>query len=389
MKGPSDTLIEMFMEMNPDIEVEPIYLNERFHPTYAIKLAADEAPDLVWMGMGFLGFAGEGAFLDISDRIKADKDFDSSGIFPVLLDFYKYAGALYGIPTGVTTNVIAYNKDLFDKAGMAYPTDDWTMEEMVDMARKLTKDFDGDGVNDQWGIADWDSTGQTSLLYGGPMFNEDGTKILIDRPIARDMLVTFYNMVFNYKCHPQPSEAQTLFGSGSLRAFRSGKVAISGIAAWGRGLARTIEDFDWDVVMYPSYKGQRGVYMSGEAYLISAATKSPDEAYRFLKFTTTEEWARLMKGSYVPALKKLAYSDFFLESDQKPKNAEAYLKMLEFGSMPFGHPARTELTRAYGAASDRLLLPEGDKDKITSIDEFMNLAVKDMQKALDDFNAEH
>ncbi|NOY08123.1 MAG: sugar ABC transporter substrate-binding protein [Spirochaetes bacterium] len=388
-KGPSDKLIAEFMEKNPNIEVKPIYLNEKYSTTYAIKLAAGEAPDVVWMGGAFLSFAGKGAFLNINDRIKSDKSLNLDGIFPKALDMYKYKGDLYGVPDAVTTNVVVYNKTMFDKAGMAYPKDNWTMDEMVNKAKKLTKDIDGNGVNDQWGIADWDKNGQTSLLYGGPMFNKEGTKVLIDRPITRAMLQIWYNMIFKYKVHPLPAESKTLFGSGSFRAFKSGKVAMSGFAAWGRLPVRTVKDFDWDVVMYPNYKGKIGGYMSGEAYLISASTKHPDEAYKLLKFTTTKEWETLQtaSGSSIPSLKALANSNFFLEPQKKPKNAAAFLEMIKYGTLPWASPAGREIRRAYNANVQRLLLPIGDKDKITSIDKFMKLATAAMQKVLDDYNA--
>jgi len=388
-KGPSDKLIAIFMEKHPNIEVKPIYLNEKYYPTYTIKLAAGEAPDLVWMGVGFLGFAGQGAFLDLSKRIKSDKSFNLDAIFPAILDMYKYKGHLYGVPDAVTTNVVAYNKAIFDKAGMAYPKDNWTVDDMVAKAKKLTKDINGNGVNDQWGIADWDRYGVTSLLYGGRLVNKEGTKIVFDRPIARAQLQIWYDMMFKYKITPLPAQSTTLFGQGSFRAFRSGKVAMSVLAAWGRLPVRTVKDFDWDVVMYPSYKGQIGVYMSGEAYLISASTKHPDEAYEFLKFTTTKKWMSLQtgEGSSIPSLKALADSDFFLEPQKKPKNAVAFLKMLKYGILPWATSARTVVRRAYIADAQRLVLPVGDKDKITSIDKFIKLAVADTQKALDNYNA--
>jgi len=388
-KGPSDKLIAIFMERNPNIEVKPIYLNEKYSTTYAIKLAAGEAPDVVWMGGAFLSFAGKGAFLNINDKIMSDKSFNLDGIFPKALDMYKYKGDLYGVPDAVTTNTVVYNKSLFDKAGMAYPKDNWTVDDMVAKAMKLTKDINGNGVNDQWGIADWDRNGQTSLLYGGAMINKEGTKILIDRPIARKMLQIWYDMIFKYKIHPLPAESTTLFGKGSYRAFKSGKVAMSGLAAWGRLPVRAVKDFDWDVVMFPNYKGRIGGYMSGEAYLISASTKNPDEAYKLLKFTTTKEWETLQtgSGSSIPSLKTLADSNFFLEPEKKPKNAVAFLKMIKYGTLPWATPVSREIRRAYAAVSQRLLLPVGDKDKITSIDKFMKLAVSAMQKVLDDYNA--
>ena len=49
--------------------------------------------------------------------------------------------------------ILYYNKDLFDKAGVAYPTNDWTWNDMLAAAKKLTLDTNKDGKIDQWGFA--------------------------------------------------------------------------------------------------------------------------------------------------------------------------------------------------------------------------------------------
>ena len=57
-------------------------------------------------------------------------------------------GDTYLIPTQMASMVMFYSKKLFDEAGVAYPTDEWTFEEFLDIAQKLTKT---DGDKKQWG----------------------------------------------------------------------------------------------------------------------------------------------------------------------------------------------------------------------------------------------
>jgi multiple sugar transport system substrate-binding protein len=386
-EGPTDRLLASFMKQHPNITVEPIYLNEKYYPTYTVKLAANEAPDVAWIGLGFWQFVDKGAFLDISAKIKSDKSFALEDIYPKVLDLYKYKGVQYAVPNLVTTEVIAYNKNMFDKAGLAYPKDDWTFEQFVELAKKLTKDVNGDGVIDEWGLADWDTDGMTSLRYGGPFINPEGTKILMDTTIGREVIAAWFNMLGKYT--PVPQQSETLFGSGSNMAFRSGKVAMSSAAAWSRGPLRTIKDFDWDVVMYPSYKGQRGVWLSGEAYLIAAQTKHPDEAFELMKFTTTSEWVTTQSasGSSMPSRKSIANSSFFLEPDKLPKNAQAYLKTLDLGRLDWPTPASSLIGEAITPIQDRMLLPAGDKERISDPVEAVKMMAAEAQKALDQYNA--
>ena len=55
----------------------------------------------------------------------------------------------YAVPFALVNTVLYFNKDMFDAAGIAYPTDDWTWEEFREAAKKLTIDKNGDGTPDQ------------------------------------------------------------------------------------------------------------------------------------------------------------------------------------------------------------------------------------------------
>src|SRR5260370_18341401 len=69
---------------------------------------------------------------------------------------FRRGGALHALPKGSPPLALAYNKTLFDRAGIPYPTDDWTWDDFLRVARALTRDTRGDGAIDQWGSGfDW------------------------------------------------------------------------------------------------------------------------------------------------------------------------------------------------------------------------------------------
>src|SRR5437879_4757860 len=70
-----------------------------------------------------------------------------------LVAVFRRGAGLYGLPRGYTPVVVAYNKDLLDRAAIPYPTDDWTWDDFLGVAKQLTRDTDGDGSIDQWGSA--------------------------------------------------------------------------------------------------------------------------------------------------------------------------------------------------------------------------------------------
>ncbi len=91
-------------------------------------------------------------------------------------------GKTYFIRHQVEFRVLMYRKDLFESAGLSGPPKDW--DELVEFAKKLTVDKDGDGNIDQWGYAySADPSGETVLetfgsflnMAGGKLWNDDGT----------------------------------------------------------------------------------------------------------------------------------------------------------------------------------------------------------------------
>lgn len=74
-------------------------------------------------------YADAGILMDLTEA-EAESDLKINENFPApLVDGYTVDGKLYGIPKDFDTNAVFYNKEIFDKAGVAYPTDDWTFED--------------------------------------------------------------------------------------------------------------------------------------------------------------------------------------------------------------------------------------------------------------------
>ena len=97
-------------------------------------------------------FTGRGQVLDLAPYLLR-LGVDLQRYDPTVLSVFTRGGAVYALPQGYTPIVVAYNKDLFDRAGLPYPNDDWTWDDFKRIAKLLTRDTDGDGQIDQWGTA--------------------------------------------------------------------------------------------------------------------------------------------------------------------------------------------------------------------------------------------
>jgi len=78
-------------------------------------------------------------------------DFEQvkSWYLPNLFESTRYKNNYYGLPGTAIAFVLVCNKEMFDREGLKPPK---TWSEFRDVAKKLTKDIDGDGNIDQWGL---------------------------------------------------------------------------------------------------------------------------------------------------------------------------------------------------------------------------------------------
>ena len=161
----SDSSIDVFLSLND------VLLNKRIDSGYAEPL--DELFDKV-------GF-------NIKD------DYDDA------IEQRQKDGHYYSLPAKKMTSTILYNKDMFDEAGVAYPDADWTYDEFLDAATKLTH---GEGNNKVYGyfFPGYDA-GQpaTSMLVSKLgadwMYTEDGTKAAIDTDDVKDVTEKYLDRV--------------------------------------------------------------------------------------------------------------------------------------------------------------------------------------------------
>ncbi|MBK8046581.1 MAG: extracellular solute-binding protein [Anaerolineales bacterium] len=191
------------------------------------------------------------------------------------------------MPRDFQTIVLFYNKDLFDAAGVPYPTDDWTLQDLRDAAKKLTVDSDGDGVMDQWGFSTdlWDmelSSGAALWGNGAEVLNADRTQTLIGEPKARAAWQTISDMVLLDKSIPDP-ETAAQYGD----AFAAGTAAMTTIGHWVVPEYAKLP-FQWDVAAMPAGPEKRATSVNSAGFVLAKDSKNPDAAWKFVEFASSE-----------------------------------------------------------------------------------------------------
>jgi len=142
-----------FVQENPDIQIDLIQTGgTQYQVKLATMLAGGVAPDLFMVHEAmFPTLAENGLILPLDDLVAEDPELDLDAFFPAVVEQCRYKGVLYKLPVGFNTVVMYYNCDMFDEAGLDYPSDDWTWDDMLRMARRLTR-RDEQGRPTQYGV---------------------------------------------------------------------------------------------------------------------------------------------------------------------------------------------------------------------------------------------
>jgi len=337
-----ETVVTDFERRHPNIAVELISIPRDYYGKVLVMIAGRDAPDLMWMGQGFTEFATRGVFLDISERLAAEVDMKE--FLPQALSWYRIAGKQYGVPFGVDMEFIVYNKALFDRAAVPYPSDDWDVWELLEKAKKLTKDLDGDGRTDQYGFR-----GRIDpSAFGAEILARDGSRALCNSPEMIECLKFNLDLVFKWKVAPLPDEMDQE-GLDDYAIFRQGRAAMMKMYTWNLPfLRKRCGDVDWDIVCSPKAR-QPGRWASSQAVLISADTRHPDEAWLLCREFFGDTFMEAMASRGLPPNLRVA-REYIARNRQRPANLAALLKGA--GSLhPFPRvPHLNELLAHYWAA---------------------------------------
>ncbi|QJD85963.1 ABC transporter substrate-binding protein [Cohnella herbarum] len=133
---------ESFEQANPGVQIEIEQANDYFEMMQSAH--SDDAPDIVETG-GYPVGNLDGLFVDLTPYVAETNGLEED-LYPGLMRVAKFGGTLPGLPIEISPPLILYDKEKFDRAGLAYPDEAWTWEDMVELAKRLT-------IRDEQGVA--------------------------------------------------------------------------------------------------------------------------------------------------------------------------------------------------------------------------------------------
>ncbi len=281
------------------------------HYESLMTLQSDEAPDIVESG-GWAIFNRKGLFADLLPHV-AETPGLKEDLNPGVMRVAGKDGSLPGLPVDVALPLILYNKEKFDKAGLPYPREGWTWEEMIETAKKLTLRNE-QGVATQFGFGfgvDVEEFEPFVMRNGGRYVSPDGTTArgYADRPAV----IEAYRMLIDaYRAHKVIRRPGEPSAAGELH---EGFGIVFGFAWFAGGLVRHGLEDRFGVVGLPRMPGGENanmVYMGAAG--ISAKSPNRGLAWEFLRHYVLERPEAFRHANTLPITKSLAERSGYMDN---------------------------------------------------------------------------
>lgn len=283
------------------------------------ELGAQTAPDVFWIpGADLANFASRGVILNLSELASMDADFDAAVFYPQQIEQLTYnpetdtnEGALWGLPRDASAMAIYYNKDLFDEAGLEYPSaqlenGEWnwdTFKETAAAMRSLGSEIYGFGMNNWWG--NWELFINAA---GGSYFTPGRDACALNSPEVVNALTFMRSLYADDVAVPYGTDSEPPFIAGNVGMFLNGRWATPNMLAQ--------VDFNWDVAEVPVGPAGQSNFLFWGAYVVNANTANPEAAWELVKkLTTTDVQAQVTAlGANLPSRISEDAIDAFLDS---------------------------------------------------------------------------
>ena len=168
--------IKRFEAEHPGVKVKYVsgIRREDYSEWLAERLLKGEEPDIfVVPGADFELYASIGALAPLDRSMNKDTEFDPSVYYPMALEYGRWNGISYALPVGAVPTLMFVNKTLLAKEGIPIPGNDWTWQDFLRICKAVTKDTDGDGRLDQFGVYDY-TWRKAALTNDVKIFSADG-----------------------------------------------------------------------------------------------------------------------------------------------------------------------------------------------------------------------
>ncbi len=303
-----EALAEEFNSTHDDIELEFLIVpNDEAPERFLAMISGGNAPQLV--GPNGISTVAQffDAWSDVTPFIEAE-NLDTSDFYGPAVELNQYPDMVVGLPLGLFPSFIFYNEDLFDAAGLDYPTHDfsdtsWTFDVLRDHAMEMTLDADGNTAKSpdfdasnivQWGFDDtW--AGATGILvkFGGQNVGlattPDYKTAIFNQPDWVEAMEWTNNGIWVDHFIPDAAGQEAYYAVGG-DPFGGGLVAMFYSHTWFMPEGLVDLPFGYNIAPIPyNSRGERISRIHADTFTIPENAENKEAAWEVLKWLTSEE----------------------------------------------------------------------------------------------------
>lgn len=351
-------LVDEFRKSHPGVTINlQITTTDGLPQRVLTALQSGAAPDVMDVQHGWVvGYAQNDLVLPLGDVIKDREDY-----VPAALKYATYKDQIWAVPYRIETHAVIFNKGHFREAGLDPDRPPKTWAELVDAARKLTRDG-----RSGFAITGGGEVGNTMFrslpfiwMNGGAIVSDDLSRAVVNQPKAVEA-VKFYTDFLKQGLSPASTlqndgtANRRLFIAETVSMYQSGQFDIGSIR-------KENPKIDIGVMTIPHPDGaDTAAVLGGWSFVVPSSAKNPDEAKAFVQFLAEAKNQGLLTDTFparVSAMNLPRFDDPILG---------VYKQMLPYGRPVPSHPAWVQITQAYFDGIQRILL--GDEDAQAAMD---------------------
>jgi multiple sugar transport system substrate-binding protein len=362
-------LVTKFNLTHPQIEVESLYVgqSDRQLPKILASIVGGAQPDLLWFGSMLTG-----QLVDLEAIEPLDKWWNRSAVAkdidPALLGSMQYEDRLWSIPFATNNVGIFYRPSLFKAAGIEHLPTNW--QELKATAKQLTRDTNGDGKNDKFGMllplgqGEWTVFTWLPFMWGGggeliSTQSQSGrnhpqtAKISIDNPGAIVALQLWQDLIKSGTAILSSPER-----GYELDNFLTGKVAMQLTGPWTFGQLAGMNFTDYNVMPIPA--GTRSATSVGgeNLFMMKSSPQHQQAAWEFMEYVLSQEfqteWA--LGTGYLPVNLKSRQESSYQNYVSKTPATQVFLDQAKYGRSRPIEPSYSQISEQLGRAIESVLL---------------------------------
>lgn len=361
-------LVEQFNREHSEIQVESLYVGQPDQqiPKILAAVVGNAPPDLLWFNPTITGQLVE------LDAIRPLEDWLAHSTVPMrevdatLFESMKYQDHTWSVPFGTNNVGVFYHPSLFEAAGITELPKTW--DELRQVARKLTRDLNGDKQIDQHGILLPLGKGEFTVFLWLPFMWSGGGELVVAAPGKGTQSNTPSYNVVNPGAIAALQLWRDLIADGSailslpergyeIDSFVKGKVAMQLTGPWTLGQLQAT-GVDFGVFPIP-VDLRKSTVVGGENLFIFKTTPERERAaFTFAEYVLSQqfqtEWA--LKTGYLPVNMQARQSSEYQAFMAKQPAVEVFLKQAQYGRSRPIFPGYSRLSENIGRAIEAVLL---------------------------------